>query len=232
MLGVRPRERRALRHLGRSVRTGAPQAEEARGLTVRAEPGAVAGIRVEEIAVPDELNEGRATPAGAAAAAPSVTPSTGRAAATTGAVVSAVVIVRNDSQSLAECLDGLASQTVVPDRLLVVDVGSTDTSVAVAHAHSRIRRIVPDLRVLSIEAGVPLGRAIDQGDRRPARGDRRPRSRLGGMGVGPAGRLGAPARRARPTARRGWPLPVCGHRRTQDRGPGRASPTGRAWASR
>lgn len=113
--------------------------------------------------MPDELTEGRTSPAGTGAATPSPTPSTGRMAVPAGAGVSAVVLVRNGSRWLAECLDGIAAQTVVPQRLVIVDVASTDSSSAIAQAHQGIRRVVRDVRILRLDTPVSIGRAIDRG---------------------------------------------------------------------
>jgi Predicted glycosyltransferases len=129
---------------------------------MRAEPGTRNGTRVEEHAVPDELSRGATPTAGAGAAASSVPPSMGRAA-DPRASVSALLIVRNGRRWLAECLDGIATQTVPPDRLLIVDVASTDTSVAMARAHSGVRQAIPEVTVLRIDERVPIGRAIDLG---------------------------------------------------------------------
>ncbi|HKX68559.1 MAG TPA: glycosyltransferase family 2 protein, partial [Intrasporangium sp.] len=129
---------------------------------MRTEPGTRRGTRVEEHAVPDELSRGESLAAGAGAAASSVPPSTGRVAAPR-ASVSALLIVRNGRRWLAECLDGIAAQTVPPDRLLVLDVASTDTSVAVARAHSGVRQAIPEVTILRIDEPVGIGRAIDLG---------------------------------------------------------------------
>ena len=129
---------------------------------MRAEPGTGNGTRVEEHAVPDEPSRGATPTAGAGAAASSVLPSMGRAA-DPRASVSALLIVRNGRRWLAECLDGIAAQTVPPDRLLIVDVASTDTTVAMAQAHSGVRQAIPEVTILRIDDPVPIGRAIDLG---------------------------------------------------------------------
>lgn len=49
--------------------------------------------------------------------------------------VSVVIPVLNDAAHLRRCLASLAVQTRLPDEVVVVDNGSTDDSVAVAHAH-------------------------------------------------------------------------------------------------
>ncbi|MDN5790014.1 MAG: glycosyltransferase family 2 protein, partial [Micrococcales bacterium] len=64
---------------------------------------------------------------------------------------------------LAECLDALATQTRPPDRLVVVDVASTDSSAAIATAHQAVRRAVPDVSVASLDEVAPTAVAIDQG---------------------------------------------------------------------
>ncbi|MDV3220026.1 glycosyltransferase family 2 protein [Intrasporangium sp.] len=78
-----------------------------------------------------------------------------------GALVSAVLVVRNGARWLAECLDGIAAQTVPPARLMIIDLASTDTSAAIAQAHSRVRRAVADVRIHRMDHAVPIGRAID-----------------------------------------------------------------------
>ncbi|HEX5970273.1 MAG TPA: glycosyltransferase, partial [Intrasporangium sp.] len=129
---------------------------------MRTEPGTRSGTRVEEPAVPDELSHGESLTAGAGVAASSVLPSMGRAA-DPRAFLSALLIVRNGRRWLAECLDGIAAQTVPPDRLLIVDVASTDTSVAMARAHSGVRHAIPEVTILQLDDPVPVGRAIDLG---------------------------------------------------------------------
>jgi len=99
------------------------------------------------------------TPAGAGAAT-SVLPSTGRPAAAT---VDAVLVVRDGADWLPQCLDAIAAQQVPPTRLVVVDVASTDTSVAIARAHQGVRRVAAPLEVVRIDEDVPLGTAVARG---------------------------------------------------------------------
>ena len=125
-------------------------------------------------AVPDELIEERVRPAAAGGAAPSAPPSTGRRGAPAGPVVDAVLVVHNGSTWLAQCLDGIAAQTLPPTRLLVVDVASTDTSAAIAQAHQGVRRVVDDVELLRLDEQLPIGRAIDLAvERLPAPDDAR-----------------------------------------------------------
>ncbi|WP_353352998.1 glycosyltransferase family 2 protein [Intrasporangium sp. DVR] len=113
-------------------------------------------------------------------------------------MVTAVVIVRNGAPWLTRCLDALASQTAPPARLVIVDVASTDTSVAIAQAHSRVRQAIPDVRVHRLERPTPTGRVIDAAVSvldelpDPARSDERgsgssPDGRDGGRSQGTAG---------------------------------------------
>jgi GT2 family glycosyltransferase len=76
--------------------------------------------------------------------------------------VSVVLVVRNGATWLPGSLDALARQTHRPRRLLVVDLESSDTSVAIVTAHQPIRRAVPDVDVLVLPAATPPGRAIDR----------------------------------------------------------------------
>lgn len=112
-----------------------------------------------------DLSHGHTSPSGAGAAASSVPPSTGRAAVSEPVVVrqavSAVVLVRDGAARLARCLDALAAQTVLPSRLLIVDVASSDTSMAIAQAHSRVRHAIRDVQIHRIDQPVPDGVAIN-----------------------------------------------------------------------
>lgn len=113
--------------------------------------------------VPDALSTTSTTPAGAGVVVAPQLPSTGRPPVTPTAEVSVVLLVRNGAAWLTECLDAIARQTSRPRRLLAVDLGSTDTSVAILRAHQRVRQAVLDVDVLELPAGTPVGRAIDRG---------------------------------------------------------------------
>ena len=78
-------------------------------------------------------------------------------------VIDAVVVVRDGSAWLADCLDSIAVQTTRPSRLVIVDVASSDTSLAIAAAHRAVRESVPDVVVVEAEAGLTLGAAIERG---------------------------------------------------------------------
>ncbi|GAA2162553.1 glycosyl transferase family 2 [Humibacillus xanthopallidus] len=110
--------------------------------------------------MPDELTQVMTTPAGAGAAATSVLPSTGRPAAAT---VDLVLVVRDGSSWLPQCLDAIAAQQVSPSRIVLVDVASSDTSVAIARAHQGVRRVAPPLEVVRLDEPVPLGTAVARG---------------------------------------------------------------------
>lgn len=102
------------------------------------------------------------TPVAGGGVVATAAPSTGRRVPL-HASVTAVVVASDASSWLTECLDSIARQTVPPRRVVVVDVGSTDTTLAIATAHRELRRIVPDVTVVEAEAGLSLGRAIDRG---------------------------------------------------------------------
>ncbi len=113
--------------------------------------------------MPDELAEDLSTPAGAGRASSvslSAPPSTGQRP---NGTVDAIVVVHNGAAWLAQCLDGLAAQTLPPARLVVVDVASSDTSNAIARAHSGVRRAIPSVEVVRLDRRVPIGRAIEHG---------------------------------------------------------------------
>ncbi|KRB48034.1 family 2 glycosyl transferase [Terrabacter sp. Root181] len=113
--------------------------------------------------MPDELAEDLSTPAGAGSASSvslSAPPSTGQRP---NGTVDAIVVVHNGAAWLAQCLDGLAAQTLPPARLVIVDVASSDTSNAIARAHSGVRRAIPSVEIVRLDGRVPIGRAIDAG---------------------------------------------------------------------
>ncbi len=115
--------------------------------------------------MPDLIPEPQATPvlSGAGPEVPlaSNPPSTGRPG-TVGVLVSAVVVVRDGSSWLAECLGSIARQSTKPARLVIVDVGSNDTSLAIATAHREVREAVREVVVVEA-AGLSLGSAIERG---------------------------------------------------------------------
>jgi GT2 family glycosyltransferase len=113
--------------------------------------------------VPDELAEDLRTPADAGnttSVSLSAPPSTGQRP---NATVDAIVVVHNGAAWLAQCLDGLAAQTLPPARLVVVDVASSDSSNAIAHAHSGVRKAIHSVEVVRLDTRVPIGRAIERG---------------------------------------------------------------------
>ncbi|EWT00512.1 family 2 glycosyl transferase [Intrasporangium oryzae NRRL B-24470] len=109
----------------------------------------------------EELTEERGRPGPAAGAAASGPLGTPPRPAPSVPVVDAVLVVRNGSPWLAQCLDGIAAQTLPPSRLVIVDLASTDTSGAIARAHQSVRQAVDDVRLVRLDEPVPLGRAID-----------------------------------------------------------------------
>lgn len=119
-----------------------------------------------ETAVPDLIPDPTGAPvvSGAGPGWPlaSTPPSTGRAAPAP-VLISAVVVVRDGSSWLAECLGSIARQTTPPSRLVIVDVGSSDTSLAIATAHREVRQAVGDVIVVEADGGLSLGAAIERG---------------------------------------------------------------------
>ncbi|MEO6997037.1 MAG: glycosyltransferase family 2 protein, partial [Terracoccus sp.] len=126
--------------------------------------------------MPDELMATLAAPAGAglthnAASTPTTAPVR---ATVSGVSLDAVLVVRDGADWLVRCLDGIAAQTLPPERLVIVDLASADSSGAIAKAHQGVRRAVPEVSVLRLDAEVDLGGAIDRGIAQlPAAGDPR-----------------------------------------------------------
>ncbi|MEI2732868.1 MAG: glycosyltransferase [Dermatophilaceae bacterium] len=88
-------------------------------------------------------------------------PGGGRSAGTSAPPwVSAVLVVHDGATWLGDNLDALARQTLLPDRLVVVDVGSQDGSLELVREHAGIHRALADVEVRSTTAPVPYGTAI------------------------------------------------------------------------
>jgi GT2 family glycosyltransferase len=115
-------------------------------------------------AVPELLTDDAPRPAGArpfdARQVPALSAAT--APGSRPPEVSVVLVVRNGAAWLPGSLDALATQTHRPRRLLVVDLQSTDSSIAIVRAHQAVRRAVPDVDVLTLPAATPPGRAVDR----------------------------------------------------------------------
>ena len=56
--------------------------------------------------------------------------------------VSAILVVHDGEPWLVDSLDALAVQSRPPERLVVVDTGSTDTSASILAGHAGIRRTI------------------------------------------------------------------------------------------
>lgn len=74
--------------------------------------------------------------------------------------VSAVLVVHDGAQWLQTCLDAVAAQSRPPDRLIVVDTGSWDESLAIVVAHANVRKAVGDVRILRAPRETTFGAAV------------------------------------------------------------------------
>ena len=81
-------------------------------------------------------------------------------------IVTAVLVVHDGAAWLKACLDALALQTRPPDRLVIVDTGSTDRSALIVSGHVRIREVFDEIRVISAPRestfGEAVGRAVER----------------------------------------------------------------------
>ncbi len=82
--------------------------------------------------------------------------------------VSAVLVVRDGARWLPETLDAVAGQTRPPDRLLIVDLASTDGSRDIAADHVGIRRAVGLVEVRHVAAAPRYAAAVADALRDPA----------------------------------------------------------------
>lgn len=74
--------------------------------------------------------------------------------------VSAILVVHHGARWLPENLDALCRQTLLPDRLVVVDLASSDGSLEVVREHAGLARAVDDIQILTLSAPAPFGTAI------------------------------------------------------------------------
>jgi len=74
--------------------------------------------------------------------------------------VSAVLVVHDGAPWLGESIDALVAQTRLPDRLVVVDLDSSDDSLAILRGHEMLRDAAPDLAILTAPGGTSFGEAV------------------------------------------------------------------------
>ena len=77
-------------------------------------------------------------------------------------IVTAVLVVHDGSAWLTECLDALVIQTRAPDRLVIVDTGSTDDSREIVAGHGRVRQAIGELLVITAPRESTFGGAVGQ----------------------------------------------------------------------
>lgn len=74
--------------------------------------------------------------------------------------VSAVLVVHDGEAWLPESLDAIAAQTRPPERLVVVDLGSSDGSLEVVRAHHAVHEAVGDVVVTAVGTRLGFGEAV------------------------------------------------------------------------
>lgn len=72
----------------------------------------------------------------------------------------AILVVHDGEEWLEENLDALASQSRPPDRVVVVDVASSDGSLEIVRSHRELARAIPDLTVVSLPEPMSFGAAV------------------------------------------------------------------------
>jgi len=77
-------------------------------------------------------------------------------------IVTGVLVVHDGGAWLRECLDGLALQTRPPDRLVIVDTGSTDKSLEIVAGHHRLRQAIGDFTLIGAPGESTFGQAVDR----------------------------------------------------------------------
>ena len=80
-------------------------------------------------------------------------------------VVTGILVVHDGAAWLRECLKALELQTRPPDRLVVVDTGSTDDSVGIVATYGRLREVIDEVITISAPRestfGEAVGRAVE-----------------------------------------------------------------------
>ena len=76
------------------------------------------------------------------------------------AIVTGVLVVHDGAVWLQQCLDALAVQSRTPDRLLIVDTGSTDNSLEIVAGHGRVRQAIGEVLTISAPRGSTFGEAV------------------------------------------------------------------------
>ncbi|HEY3534212.1 MAG TPA: glycosyltransferase, partial [Pedococcus sp.] len=78
----------------------------------------------------------------------------------TAATVTAVLVLRGPITGLPETLDGLARQTRMPDRLVVVDLGLDGEAVETVRAHAALGRAIPAVSWVTVPGSASIGYAV------------------------------------------------------------------------
>jgi len=74
--------------------------------------------------------------------------------------VTAVLVVHNGLAWLGDCLEAISAQARPPDRLVIVDTGSTDQGAETVQRHDRIRQVVGHVETVSAPGVSTFGEAV------------------------------------------------------------------------
>jgi GT2 family glycosyltransferase len=77
--------------------------------------------------------------------------------------VTAILVLRNGAPWLPDCLDGLAAQRRAPERLVAVDIASSDGSAALVSSHQSLAEAIPRVEVVSVDADASFAGAVQAG---------------------------------------------------------------------
>lgn len=83
-------------------------------------------------------------------------------------VVAAILVLRNGAPWLPACLAGLAAQRQAPERLVAVDIASTDGSAALVSSHRDLADAIPAVDVVRVDASTSFAAAVQAGVERLA----------------------------------------------------------------
>lgn len=115
---------------------------------------------------PGDVGDPSAGPESAVAAVAAVAAGAAAAPAPSGVATPAVTVIlvlRNGAPWLPACLDGLAAQRRPPERLVAVDIASSDGSAGLVSSHQSLAEAIPRVEVVPVTADTSFAGAIQAG---------------------------------------------------------------------
>lgn len=109
---------------------------------------------------PGDVGDPSAGPESAVAAVAAAAPAPSGVATP---AVTVILVLRNGAPWLPACLDGLAAQRRPPERLVAVDIASSDGSAGLVSSHQSLAEAIPRVEVVPVTADTSFAGAIQAG---------------------------------------------------------------------